>query len=98
MYFNLVVTNVSMELCKISGMTHAELTHWLNHDVGSLSGWIKRPDAVDCNTGDVPFLAPKAKSRENGVRCLTCYLQLITHQLQKESDLYQKRPYRLTPI
>ncbi len=79
MYFNLVVTNVSIELCKMSGMTHAELTHWLNHDVGSLSGWIKRPDAVDCNTGDVPFLAPKAKSGENGVRCLTCYIQRITH-------------------
>lgn len=72
MYFNLVVTNPSMELYKMSGMNHTELTHWLSHDVGSLSGWIKRPHAADCNTGDVPFLLPKAKSRGNGVRCLTC--------------------------
>ena len=94
MYYNLVVTNASMMLCKMFGMTHAELTHWLSHEVGSLSGWIKRPDAVDCSTGDVPFLVLKAKSRENGVRCLTCYIQRIAHQLEKESDLYQKRSYR----
>ena len=74
MYFNLAVTNASMELCKMSGMTHAELTHWLSHDFGSLSGWIKRSDADDCSTGDVPFLVPKAKSRENGVRRLKCYI------------------------
>lgn len=78
----------------MSGMAHAVLTHWLSHDVGSLLDWIKRPDAVDCSTGDVPFLLPKAKSRENDVRCLTCYIQRITHQLQNESDLYQKRSYR----
>ncbi len=38
MYFNLVVTNASMMLCKMFGITHAELTHWLSHEVGSLSG------------------------------------------------------------
>lgn len=58
----------------MSGTTRAELTHRLSHDVGSLLGWIKRPDAVDYSTGDVPFLAPKAKSRENGASCLTCYM------------------------
>lgn len=78
----------------MSETTHAELTHRLSHDFGSLSGWIKRPDAVDCSTGDVPLLVLKAKSRENGFRCLTCYIQRIAHQLQKESDLYQKRSYR----
>lgn len=61
----------------MSGMTHTELTHRLSHDVGSLLGGIKRTDAVDYSTGDVPFLVSKAKSRENGTRCLTCY---ITHR------------------
>ena len=74
MYINLVVTNASAELCKMSETTHAELTHRLSHDFGSLSGWIKRSDADDCGTGDVPFLVPKAKSRENGVRRLRCYI------------------------
>ena len=46
----------------MSETTHAELTHRLSHDFGSLSGWIKRSDADDCSTGDVPFLVPKAKS------------------------------------
>lgn len=48
----------------MSGTIHAELTHRLSHDVGSLLGWIKRPDAVDYSTGDVSFLVPKAKSGE----------------------------------
>lgn len=46
----------------MSETTHAELTHRLSHDFGSLSGWIKRPDADDCSTGDVPFLVPKCVS------------------------------------
>ena len=74
----------------MSGMTHVELTHWLSHEVGSLTGWIKKPDAVDCSTGDVPFLVFKAKSRENGVHCLTCYIHRIAHQLQK-NQTYTKR-------
>lgn len=58
----------------MSETTHAELTHRLSHDFGVVSGWIKRSDADDCSTGDVPFLVPKAKSRENGVRRLKCYI------------------------
>lgn len=73
----------------MSGMTHTELTHRLSHDVGSLLGWIKRTDAVDYSTGDVPFLVPKAKSRKNGARYLTCYNSLPTSC--KRNQTYTKR-------